>query len=522
VHRCRFVFGSGCTGDVSDEDRRCYRLLHPLRKNYLAVIQRTGAGKTHTVRTLGVMERGIVLIFIPLLTLSADVMSKFTSADQRFGAVTVQHLDELYAGNKKVFHDLLERCRGLRRSTTTTVFIFLSPQFLINHTDARDVFIACSHRATLRVVAIDEAHVHVQHGTSFRSEIRALQTMFFAKLFGNQLEAMMRKRLIVLTATLPTNYLPPLCHLLTIPLLSDDSILRGSTNEFEQREIDKGQFISRGLTMIAEFIRANPTKSAVVFCNSRRQSQHFRDNLERKLNEMKLNVDVHKTDKFWRIRLFCDEGHIREADFRVLVTTNASNVGIDKLTIGLQVRFEWTRDLPTYFQERGRGSRQRGVSSICVLYADLSSYAYLVYQLHCGDENYGATEGVDVGECDGFNSAISPQRSRRRPSNITEQDFALGPTAKKALRSRCLVELNDVLRFFCLDFGCQHKRGEIYLSSGALDSTHAVGRCNTCPICNRTYHKDFIPVYRTGVVSYLEWLIANLSLSTPRYKYHRS
>jgi hypothetical protein len=122
-------------------------------------------------------------------------MSKFTSADQRFGAVTVQHLDELYDGNKKVYHDLLERCCSLRRSTTMTVFIFLSPQFLINHTDACNVFIACSHLATLRVVTTDEAQIHVQHGTSFRSEICALQTTFFAKLFGNQPETMMRPRL---------------------------------------------------------------------------------------------------------------------------------------------------------------------------------------------------------------------------------------------------------------------------------------------------------------------------------------
>jgi hypothetical protein len=35
-----------------------YCLLHPLRMNYLAVIQRTGAGKTHIVRMLVVMERG--------------------------------------------------------------------------------------------------------------------------------------------------------------------------------------------------------------------------------------------------------------------------------------------------------------------------------------------------------------------------------------------------------------------------------------------------------------------------------
>jgi hypothetical protein len=157
---------------------------------------------------------------------------------------------------------------------------------------------------------------------------------------------------------------------------------------------------------------------------------------------MKLNVDVihinrslHKTDKFWQIRLFCDEGHIREADFRILVTTNAANVGIDKSTICLQVRFEWTRDLLTYFQERGRGSRLRGVSSMCVLYADLSLYAFLVYQYLRGEDNNRATEAVDAGECEGFNSAISPQRPLRRPLNITEHDFALGHTAKKALQS---------------------------------------------------------------------------------------
>jgi len=315
--------------------------------------------------------------------------------------------------------------------------------------------------------------------------------------------------------------------LLTIPLLSGDSILRGSQNDFEQREIEmqtnicsvKGQFVSKGLTKIAEFIQENPTKSAVVFCNSRRQSHHFRDNLERKLNEMKLNVDVihingslHKTDKFWRIRLFCDEGHINEADFQLLVTTNAANVGIDKSSIALQVRFEWSRDLLTYYQERGRGSRKRGVRSLCILYADLSSYVFLVYQLLQGVDYADGTEERNAGECEGFNSAISPQRHVRRPSNSTQQDFALGPTAKKVLRSRYLAEQNEVLRFFCLDYGCQHERGEIYLASGMLDSSRAIGRCSACPICNRTYHKDFIPVYRSGVVSFLEWLIVTTKL----------
>ena len=99
----------------------------------------------------------------------------------------------------------------------------------------------------------------------------------------------------------------------------------------------------------------------ILTSNSRHQSQHFRDHLESKLNQSKLNIDIlhingslHKTDKLWRIRLFCDEGHIHEANFWVLVTTKAANVGIDKSQIALQVRFDWPCDLLTYFQERGR------------------------------------------------------------------------------------------------------------------------------------------------------------------------
>jgi hypothetical protein len=120
-----------------------YSLLHPMHPNHLTVIQQTGAGKTHILQTLSVIKRGIVLIFIPLLTLSANVMSKFTCPDQCFGTVTNQHLDKLYDANKQVYKDLLQRCRGLLCSTTMTVFVLLSPHFIINHPDTHDVFIKC-------------------------------------------------------------------------------------------------------------------------------------------------------------------------------------------------------------------------------------------------------------------------------------------------------------------------------------------------------------------------------------------
>ena len=285
----------------------------------------------------------------------------------------------------------------------------------------------------------------------------------------------------------------------------------------------KGQFVSKGLTLLAEFIRDNLSSSAVLFCNSRQQSQHFRDNLERELNNMKLNVDVihingslHKTDKFWCICLFCDKGHINEADYRVLVTKNAANVGIDKSSIALQMQFKWPRDLLTYFPERGRGSRQRGNKLTCTLYSDLSSYVSFMYKLLRGDDDLNG-EIVDVGgtgECEGFNSAISPRRQVRqaRQANTSQDDYALGPAAKKQLQAQSLTELNKVMQFFCHNYGCQHEQGEIYLSSGLLDSLPALGHCTSYPVYNRTYHKDFLPVYRSGVESFLEWLTATAKL----------
>jgi hypothetical protein len=184
---------------------------------------------------------------------------------------------------------------------------------LINHPEARDVFIKCSHRTTLHVIALDEAHIHhVQHGTSFRSEIWALQVLFFAKIFHEQSQ-MMRPQLIGLTATMPTSYLPHLCRLLTVTLFQGESIVRGSPRNFDQCKIEmqtyicllKGLYVSKGLILVSEFLQDHPVRSAVIFCNSQHQSPHFWDHLECKLNQLKLNVDVfhingslHKTDMF--------------------------------------------------------------------------------------------------------------------------------------------------------------------------------------------------------------------------------
>ena len=278
----------------------------------------------------------------------------------------------------------------------------------------------------------------------------------------------------------------------------------------------KAIFVSKGLAMVTNFLEENPESGVVIFCNSRQQSLHIASQLENKLDMKKLAVVVlningllDKTNKFWQICIFCDNRHSRRGQFFAIVTTNASNVGIDKHLISLQVCLEWSHDLLTYFQERGRGSRSQGMTSTCILFADLASYIFLMSQLIMSSQVAKDTAAISA-DVNIFNSAIFLSRhGQQRQQPDENKKYALGPTARQSLRKRTTSELQDVIRFFCFDKGCQHARGESYLAMGGLDLGNIICTpCgNSCSICTRKWHEMFLPVYRSSVVLFLEFLM---------------
>ncbi len=75
------------------------------------------------------------------------------------------------------------------------------------------------------------------------------------------------------------------------------------------------------------------------------------------------------------------------------------------------------------------------------------------------------------------------------------------------LKQRQKNELRDVLRLFCLNLGCQHKRVAEYLASGSLDKYSGdLGSCDEkCTICagnswkRDTWGDNFLPVVRDGL-----------------------
>ena len=108
-----------------------------------------------------------MIIFILLLTLSADVLDKFVSADQRCGKVGVVHLDKMVDNAPDEYEAFIQTCHHLPKDTSNTVFVFLSPHHLINHPRSLAALLRAADNGTLCSVVMDKVHLHVKHGTSF-------------------------------------------------------------------------------------------------------------------------------------------------------------------------------------------------------------------------------------------------------------------------------------------------------------------------------------------------------------------
>jgi len=100
---------------------------------------------------------------------------------------------------------------------------------------------------------------------------------------------------------------------------------------------------------------------------------------------------------------------------------------------------------------------------------------------------------------------------RNTTVNITTKKnnnkYDLGPSMKKAFLTRGVAELLDVLRFHCLNLGCQHVRAENCLSTGSLKLKHvcedSVACGNKCAIFNGSWTNTFLPVYKVKVEKFI-------------------
>jgi superfamily II DNA helicase RecQ len=305
------------------------------------LIVKTGAGKSHVMRTTGVMIGGVCLIIMPLLALGADQVSKLGSASQAFGSVEYFHLDE-YRTQPENMMSVLHRVSSLPCNTRSTIFLFCSPQIIQNDARVKNCLLEAHSKLILKSVFLDEVHLYVEHGSSFRDDISNLKETFFSKLFPAN-NRLVHPSFCAMSATFTKKHQNNLHKLIGFSM-PPRGIRWALADDFCRREIDirfsvSDDFTSSGLTPFFKdiVVVSDASIKGIVYCNSVKDAI----NQLKKINGMLDNavdfvgdaIIIHgqqnKIEKFINTKVFLGQVDKSSLTPVILVATSAANCGID-------------------------------------------------------------------------------------------------------------------------------------------------------------------------------------------------
>ncbi len=284
----------------------------------------TGGGKSICFQVPGLIKSGLTLVISPLIALMKDQVSQLKSREILAEAV--------HAGMTRREIDItLDNCIN-----SDVKFLYLSPERLKTELFVERIKILHQKRGVAQI-AVDEAHCISQWGYDFRPsylEIAAIR------------EILPDVPIIALTATATEKVKKDIQEKL----------------RFENGKVFIKSFARPNLSYSVRFEEHKDRKlvevlqkiegSAVVYVNTRRRTKELAFLLQRH----QISAD------FYHAGLEFSERSLKQEDWihgrtRVIVSTNAFGMGIDKADVRLVVHMDLPPNLESYYQEAGRAGR---------------------------------------------------------------------------------------------------------------------------------------------------------------------
>lgn len=313
--------------------------LYPQEEIILSVLQGkdtfaslpTGGGKSLCFQIPILMQEGLCLVISPLIALMKDqvknLKSKGIKAELLSSELTRQEINVL-----------IDNCRfgGVK-------LLYVSPERL----NAPN-FIEILTSLNIRYIAVDEAHCISEWGHDFRPaylDIKNIRTL------------LPETPILALTAS-------------ATPMIQQEIL--------NQLEMDDAQIFKKSLQRknIAYRIENTENKleelvsylykfpeAAIVFCRSRKETYEVAEYLK----EKGFDAD------FFHAKIPIEEKNRKQKAFieserKILVSTNAFGMGIDKPNVRLVVHLHAPSSIESYFQEVGRAGRDGKLATGILLY----------------------------------------------------------------------------------------------------------------------------------------------------------
>ena len=291
----------------------------------------TGGGKSICFQVPGLTMEGLCLVVSPLIALMKDQVMQLKkrniSAAAIYSGMSYREIDQLL--DHAVFGHLK--------------FLYLSPERLLT-----ELAIARLQNMKINIIAVDEAHCISQWGYDFRPA--------YLKI------AELRKHLpktpiLALTATATPEVVKDIQEKLLFKKehVFQRSFARPNLSYTVLRPADKVGKVKDILTKVKG--------TAVVYVRNRRKTKEVATYLHRR------GLSAH----YYHAGLSHEERHQRqmlwmENKIRIMVSTNAFGMGIDKPDVRTVVHLDLPESLESYFQEAGRAGRDGKKAYAVLLY----------------------------------------------------------------------------------------------------------------------------------------------------------
>ncbi len=311
-------------------------IMNLLAGNDAFVLMPTGGGKSLCYQLPSLVMEGTAIVISPLIALMKNQVDAIRNLNEDDGVAHFLNSSLSRQAIEEVKEDVL---------SGKTKLLYVAPESLTKEENVEFL-----KSVKISFYAIDEAHCISEWGHDFRPEYRRIRPIM------NEIG---RAPIIALTATATTKVRDDIKKNLGIQDAPDFKSSFNRPNLYYEvrsktKDVDKD---------IIKFIKANPGKSGIIYCLSRKKVEELAEILQ--TNEISAKPYHAGMDSAMRSQTQ-DDFIMEKID--VIVATIAFGMGIDKPDVRYVIHYDIPKSLEGYYQETGRAGRDGGEGQCITFY----------------------------------------------------------------------------------------------------------------------------------------------------------